>query len=129
MNGKKPMPVLLKVLSVLLLLWVAMSVAVLVTMPEREIAFFGLILTGTAGAAVVIVLDVLSPLIFLYAAWKRLAWGAAFGMLYNGVFILNHIIALLLFRERFGNGIWFPLVASLIFLGIIVRERRHFRQG
>jgi hypothetical protein len=129
MNGWKPLPVLLKVLCVLLVLWVAMSLMVLLTMPEREVAFFGLILTGTAGALVVIVLDVLCPLLFLVAAWKRRGWGAAFGMAYNAVFALNMIVSLLLFREKFGNAIWFPLVASLIFLGIIARERRYFRQA
>ena len=129
MTGWRPLPLLLKVLFVMLVLWVAMSVMVLVTMPEREIAFLGLLLSGTAGALVVIVLDVLCPLAFLVAAWRRLGWGAAFGIFYNGVFILNNLIALLLFREKFGNGIWFPLVASLIFVGIIVRERRYFRRA
>ncbi len=129
MNGWKPLPILLKVLFVLLLLWVAMSIAVLVGMPEREIAFFGLILMGVPGMVVVIALDVLAPLTFLHAAWHRLGWGAAFGMLYNAVFIVNNLIALVLFQEKFGNGIYFPLVASLIFLAIIARERRYFRQA
>ena len=103
-----------------------MSIVVLVTMPERKIAFFGFMLTGTAAAIVVSLLDFVSPLLFLYAMWNRLRWGAYFGLLYNGIFILNNVIALVMFREVFGNAIYFPLIASIIFFYIIYRERRYF---
>ncbi len=126
MKDWKSLPLSLKILSIVLLLWAVMSVAVLVMMPEREIAFFGFMLTGTAEAIVVLLLDFISPLLFLYAMWKKLKWGAKFGMLYNGIFILNSIVALFTFREVFGNAIYFPLIASTIFFYIIYRERNYF---
>lgn len=126
MKGWKSLPISLKILSIVLLLWAVMSVAVLVMMPEREIGFFGFMLTGTAAAVVVLLLDFISPLLFLYAMWKKLKWGANFGMLYNGIFILNSIVALFTFREVFGNAIYFPLIASTIFFYIIYRERNYF---
>lgn len=126
MTGWKRLPLSLKILCVVLLLWVAMSIAVLVTMPEREIAFFGSLLTGNAGTIVVLLLDVISPLVFLYATWKRLKWGANFGMLYNGIFISNNIVALFIFHAVFGNAIYFPLIASTAFFLIIFKERKYF---
>ena len=126
MKAWKSLPISLKILSIVLFLWAAMSIAVLAMMPAREIAFFGFILTGAAAAIVVLLLDFISPIIFLYALWKKLKWGAKFGMLYNGIFILNQIIAFFTFREIFGNTIYFPLIASAIFFIIIYRERHYF---
>jgi hypothetical protein len=99
MTGWKPLPMLLKCLVAVLSLWVLMTIAVLFTMPEREIAFFGLLLKGVPATAIVLLLDIVSPLIFLYALWKTLSWGAIFGMLYNGIFILNSITAHFTFQE------------------------------
>ncbi len=126
MKGWKPLPLFLKILSVVLFLWAAMSIAVLVTMPEREIAFFGFLLKGTSSAIVILLLDFISPLLFLYAMWKKLKWGANFGMFYNGIFILINVIALFTFKEVFGNAIYFPLTASIVFFCIIFKERNYF---
>jgi hypothetical protein len=126
MKGWKPIPLSLKILSIVLILWALMSVSVLFTMPDRKIAFFGLLLTGLSANIVVLLLDLISPLLFIYALWNRLKWGANFGMLYNAVFILNNIMALFTFREVFGNGIYFPLIASLIFFFIIYRHKNYF---
>ena len=126
MKGWKPLPLSLKILSVILFLWAAMSIVVLVTSPERKIAFFGLMLKGTSSAIVIVLLDFISPLLFLYAMGKKLKWGANFGMLYNGIFILNSIVALFTFKEVFGNAIYFPLIASVIFFCIIFKERHYF---
>ncbi len=120
------LPLLLKILSILLILWAAMSIAVLVTSPAREIAFFGLLLKGISAAVVILLLDFISPLLFLVATWKKLKWGAKFGMLYNAIFILNNIVALFMFKDVFGNGIYFPLTASIIFFGIIFKERHYY---
>lgn len=126
MARRKPLPLSLKILSVLLLLWAAMSAATIVMMPEREIAFFGIILKGASATSVVLLLDIISPLIFLYAVWKKLKWGANFGMLYNGVFIVNNIIALFIFQDVFGNAMYFPIVAATIFFYLIYRNRKYF---
>lgn len=126
MNGWKPLTLPLKILSIALFLWAVMSIGVLVTSPERQIAFFGFLLRGTSGAIVIVLLDFISPLLFLFALWKKLKWGANFGMLYNGVFILNNIVAFFTFKEIFGNAIYFPLTASIIFFGIIFMERKYF---
>ena len=126
MKGWKPIPFALKILSIVLILWALMSLSVVFTMPDRKIAFFGFLLSGMSANIVVIILDLVSPLLFIYALWNKLKWGANFGMLYNGVFILNNIIALFIFREVFGNGIYFPLVVSLIFFYIIYRYRNYF---
>ena len=126
MKGWKPLPLSLKILSIVLFLWAVMSIAVLVTSPEREIAFFGLLLKGAPSAVVIVLLDFISPLVFLYAMWKKLKWGANFGMLYNGIFILNSIVALFTFKEVFGNAIYFPLIVSMIFFSVIFKERKYF---
>ena len=94
MKGWNSLPLPLKILSVVLFLWAVMSIAVLVMMPERRIAFFGFMLTGTSAAIVVLLLDFISPLLFLYAMWKKLKWGANYGMFYNGIFIY------IIYRER-----------------------------
>lgn len=126
MNNWKSLPVLLKILSVVLLLWVIMTFIVVITMPDREIAFFGLLLKGMSATMFVLLIDILSPLLFLYTMWKKIKWGAYFGMLYNSVFILNCIIALFTFKEVFGDAIYFPLIASIIFFSIIFKERKYF---
>jgi hypothetical protein len=126
MNAWKPLPLPFKILSIVLLWWASMSIMVMITMPEREIAFFGFLLSGIAAKIIVLLLDFVSPLLFLYAMWKKLKWGANFGMLYNGIFILNSFIALFLFKDIFGNAIYFPLVASIIFFMIIYKERNYF---
>ena len=66
MKDWNTLPLPLKILSVVLFSWAVMSIAVLVMMPERRIAFFGFMLTGTAAAIVVLLLDFISPLLFLY---------------------------------------------------------------
>ncbi len=126
MNAWKPLPFPFKILSIVLLLWASMSIMVIITMPDREIAFLGLLLSGITAKIIVLILDFVSPLLFLYAMWKKLKWGANFGMLYNGIFILNSFIALFLFKDIFGNAIYFPLVASIIFFLIIYKERDYF---
>ena len=122
------MTVLLKILCGLLAVWVAMTVMVVVSMPEREIAFLGMILTGPVATAVVLFIDILCPLVFIYAVLKKISWGAVFGLAYNGVFFLNSVLSLVLFLDKFGNAIYFPLVASAIFIAIIFKERKYFAQ-
>ena len=126
MKGWDSLPLPLKILSVVLFLWAVMAIAVLVMMPERRIAFFGFMLTGTAAAIVVLLLDFISPLLFLYAMWKKLKWGVNFGVFYNGIFILNTVVALFTFREVSGNAIYFPLITSAIFIHIIYWEQNYF---
>jgi len=126
MTGWKPIPISLKILSVVLLLWTLMTIGVLIKMPDREIAFFGLLLKGTSASIIVLLLDVISPLLFLYALWNKLKWGAKFGLLYNGIFILNSIVALFTYFDVFGNGIYFPLGASAVFFLVILSKRKYF---
>ena len=126
MKSWKSLPLSLKILSIILFLWAVMSIVVLVTSPERKIAFFGFLLQGTSSAIVIALLDFISPLLFLYAMWKKLKWGANFGMVYNGIFILNNIVALFTFKEVFGNAVYFPLIAGILFFCIIFKERNYF---
>ena len=126
MNGWKSLTLPLKILFIVLFLWAVMSIVVLVTSPERQIAFFGFLLKGSSAAIVIVLLDFISPLLFLFAAWKKLKWGANFGMLYNGIFILNSVVAFFTFKEIFGNAIYFPLIASIIFFAVIFKERKYF---
>ena len=126
MAGWKPLPLSLKVLCIVLSLWALMTISVVVMMPEREIAFFGMMLKGSAAAIPVLILDVISPFVFVVAAIKKLKWAASFGMLYNGIFILNTIFAIILFSEVFGNTAYFPLLLSSIFFFVIYRQRSYF---
>ena len=116
----------LKLLSTLLILWVAMTIAVSVAMPEREIGAFGFILSGISGFILVFILDIFSPLLFVYTVIRKLKWGWIFGLAYNGVFLLNCVISLALFPDKFGSGIYFPLIASSLFIFIIYLNKKHF---
>jgi len=122
----KTLPLSLKILAIILMLWVAMSTATITMMPEREITFFGLLLKGTPAITIVLLLDVVSPLVFLYAVWKKLNWGANFGMLYNGIFVLNNLMAFFMFRDVFGNAMYFPLIAGTLFFLVIYKNRNYF---
>lgn len=126
MNELKNIPIPLKLLSVILIIWVAMTIAVSASMPEREIGFFGLLLAGMPSFIVVFILDIFSPLLFIYTVFKKLNWGALFGLAYNGIFILNCLISLALFQDKFGNGIYFPLTVSSMFFLIIFMNRKYF---
>jgi len=126
MERFKTLPTALKFLVAVLTLWAAMSVVGLAAIHERQVPFFGVLLTGTAAATVIVLLDIFSPLLFIYASLQRLKWGAKFGMFYTGIFILNNLMALFTFIDVFGNGIYFPLIASILFFSIMYRERGYY---
>ena len=128
MKGWNTLPLPLIILSVVLFSWAVMSIAVLVMMPERRIAFYGFMLTETAVATVVLLLDFISPLLFMYAMWKKLKWGVNYGVFYNGIFISNSVVALFTFREVSGNAIYFPLITGETFIYIIYWEQNYFSQ-
>lgn len=95
-------------------------------MPDREIAFFGLLFSGLWATIVVVLLDIASPLLFVFTMWQKIRWGATFGLIYNGIFMLNCLVALFTFKEKLGDAIYFPLIMSIIFFSIILKERKYF---
>lgn len=128
MDTLKAIPWPLRILSVFLLLWAAMTIVVIVSMPDREIALLGWLFSGRDAVAIVVpvLIDIVSPLVFVYAVFKKLSWGATFGMAYNGVFILNNIVTVFTHGEHFGIAVYFPLVISTAFFLTIFSQRKYF---
>ena len=95
-------------------------------MPDWQSSFFCGLFSGAPATLIVVLLDVISPLVFLYAMWKRLGWGANFGLLYNGIFVLNNVVAFFMYFDLFGSGLYFPLIAGLAFFSAFFKERKYF---
>ena len=88
-SGWEPIPISLKVISVLSILWMIGSVFTVQTRFELGIPFFGLFILGISAATIVILLDIVGPLIFLIGLWKRKVYGYYSALAYTSIFILN----------------------------------------
>ena len=125
--GFKPQPLSLKILFVILILWVIGSIFALPQRYELGLPFFGMSVYGILAAAIVLILDIIAPIVFLYALWKRESWGPQFALVYMGIFILNSIVALFTHRVELGfMSILIPSIITLIFLGVIYSNKKYF---
>ena len=64
--------------------------------------FLGQFLFGHWALLVILALDFVGPATFLYALWRRKTWGPWWAAFYIGVFIINGLFALVIFREQLG---------------------------
>ncbi len=126
-KGWKPIPKSLKILSCVFVFWAVM------TLPNIKFALnvgyplVGVIFNGALGVVIALLLNVLAPLIFVYALWNRYHWGLAFAMTYIAFFIVNNTIALIWLQKQIGlPEILFPLLANVVFLGVIYRTKKYF---
>jgi hypothetical protein len=123
-TGWKPIPLSLKVLFVVFVLWIVGSVFALPGRYELGLPFFGVFVYGVIASLIVLVLDILAPSTFLFALWKRKAWGPTFAFSYIGIFIINSIVAIFTVREQLGfMPIFMPLLFNVAFLAVIYKEK------
>ena len=128
-KGWKPIPLPLKILFVVFILWLVGSVMNLPNLFENGLPLFGSFVYGMTAALIVLLLDIIGPVTFLFALWNRKSWAAKWAFAYIGIFILNNTVALFAVREELGlPQILVPTIASLIFLVVIFWKRNYFEQ-
>ena len=125
-NGWKPIPLSLKILFVVFVLWSIGSVMNISERYESGLPFFGMFLYGFYASLIVLLLDVVAPLTFLSALWKRKSWAAPFALSYIAVFVLNGIVAFFTVREQLGiPQILIPSIVNVIFFVVIYKTRSY----
>lgn len=128
-KGWKPVPLPLKALFVLFILWTVGAVMNLPNLYANGLPLFGTFVFGMTATLIVLLLDVVGPVIFLFALWTRKPWAPTWAFTYIGVFILNSVVALFTVRDKLGlPQILVPALASLVFLAVIFWKRNYFRQ-
>ena len=128
-KGWKPIPLQLKILFVVFILWLVGSVMNLPNLFENGLPLFGSFVYGMTAAFIVLLLDVIGPVTFLFALWNRKFWAAKWAFAYIGIFVLNNTVALFTVREELGLAqILLPTIAGLIFLAVIFWKRKYFEQ-
>lgn len=126
-TGWKPIPLVLKILSVFMALWAIGSVMNLPNLMANGLPFFGTFVFGAVALCVVLFFDFIGPAIFLIALWTRKHWGPKWATIYIGLFVLNGIVALVTVKAELGLAqILIPNVISLIFLAVIYWKREYF---
>ncbi|MGJ8585817.1 MAG: hypothetical protein ACSHXD_17135 [Marinosulfonomonas sp.] len=126
-TGWRPMPLALKVLFCVMLLWSLGSVMNLPNLMANGLPLFGVFVSGIAAFLVVLLLDLIGPLGFLIGMWTRKPWAPSWAFTYIGVFVLNALVALVTVREQLGLvQILIPMSASLIFAAVIYWKLDYF---
>ncbi len=127
-KGWKPIPLSLKILFVVFVLWTIGSVFAISARYQLGLPFFGAYLYGIAASLIVLLLDIAAPITFLYALWNRRSWAVKFALSYIVVFILNSAVAFFTVREQLGSTqILIPLIANVIFFIVIYRARSYLK--
>ena len=127
-NGWKPIPLSLKILSVVFILWSIGAVVNLPNLYASGLPLFGVFVYGIPAAIVLLLLDVVGPIIFLFALWSRKPWAPLWAFVYIGFFILNHTVAIFTVRERLGlMPILIPTLFSVAFCIVIYLKRNYFK--
>lgn len=128
-KGWKPIPLPLKILFVVFILWSVGAVVNLPNLYENGAPLIGNFVYGISAALMVLFFDLIGPLVFLFALWNRKSWAAEWAFAYIGLFILNSTVALFTVREELGlPQLLVPTIASLIFLAVIFWKRNYFKQ-
>ena len=126
-KGWKPIPLSLKILFVIFILWSVGSVLNAPNLYESGLPLFGVFVHGVTAILVVLLLDIVGPMTFLYALWNRKSWATVWALSYISVFILNSTVAFFTVREQLGlMQILIPTIASVIFFIVIYKKRSYF---
>ena len=129
-KGWRPIPLPMKILAVAMVFWSVGSVMNLPNLFENGLPLFGVFVHGFAAFLVVLLLDIIGPLTFVFALWKRKSWAAKWAFFYISIFILNGAVALITVREQLGlPQILVPTTASMIFFAVIYWKRDYFSQS
>lgn len=127
-KGWKPIPLSLKILFVVFVLWSIGSVLNISVRYESGLPFFGVFVYGIVASLIVILLDVVAPITFLFALWNRKSWAASFALSCIVVFILNGTVAFFTVREQLGlPQILIPVIANVIFFIVIYKRRSYLK--
>ncbi len=128
-KGWKPIPLSLKILFVVFILWSVGSVLNAPNLYTSGLPLFGLFVYGVTAILVALLLDIVGPMTFLYALWNRKSWATIWALSYISVFILNSIIAFFTVREQLGlMQILIPTIASVVFFIVIYKKRSYFEK-
>jgi hypothetical protein len=126
--GWKPLPLSLKILFVILILWSIGSVLNLSNLYENGLPLFGVFVYGIFASTVAVILDIIGPMTFLYTLWNRKSWGVIWAFSYIGFFILNSTVALFTVSEQLGfPQILIPTIVSFVFLVVIYWKRSYLK--
>jgi len=129
-SGWRPIPLPLKILFVVFVLWMVGAVMNLPNLYENGMPVFGTFVYGIRAAILPLFLDFIGPGTFLFALWNRKPWAAFWAFAYNGIFILNNTIAFFTLRDELGvPQILGPSIASLVFVAVIFWKRDYFSQA
>ena len=129
-TGWKPIPLPLKILFVVFILWLVGSVMNLPNLFENGLPLFGSFVHGMTAALIVVLLDIIGPVTFLVALWARKPWAAKWAFAYVGIFILNNTTALFTVRDVLGlPQILVPTLVSVVFLAVIFWKRSYFERN
>jgi hypothetical protein len=127
-NGWKPIPLSLKILFGLLVLWTVGSVMGISTRFEQGLPFFGMFVYGMTASLIVLILDIIGPIAFLYGLWTRKRWAVPVAITYMGIFILNSVVALFTVREQLGLlPILIPALFNVGFIIVLYTKKGYFR--
>ena len=127
-KGWKPIPLSLKILFVVFILWSVGSVLNAPNLYKSGLPLFGVFVYGVTAILIALLLDIVGPMIFLYALWNRKSWAAIWALSYISAFILNSTVAFFTVREQLGLvQILIPTIASVIFFIVIYKKRSYFK--
>lgn len=126
-TGWKPIPLLLKIVFGLSLLWVVGTFFAIQQRFELGVPLFGVFVYGILAVVIVFLIDILGPISFLYAMWNRKSWGPRVAFIYMGFFIINSLVAFVTTPDQLGGpAILVPAVVDVILLLVIYNKRSYF---
>lgn len=126
-TGWRPIPMPLKILFPVFILWVIGSVMNLPYLYENGLPLFGNFVNGTAAVLIAVILDIIGPMTFLFGLWYRKSWAAKWAFAYIGFFVLNGMVALFTVRDTLGlPQILGPTIVGVVFIAVIFWKRGYF---
>jgi hypothetical protein len=129
-TGWQPVPLPLKILSIVFLLWAIGAVLNLPNLVSNGMPVMGVFIYGPTAAVLPILLDFVGPGVFLFALWHRKTWAPIWALSYIGLFIVNNLVALFTLREVLGlPAILGPTAVAVVFLVVIYWQRDYFRSA
>jgi hypothetical protein len=123
----KLIPTSLKIVFVLSIIWTIGSFFAISQRYEQGLPFFGFYIYGIIASLIILILDIIGPILFLYGVWNKKSWTLKIAATYILIFILNSIFTVFTFRNEFGT-IQLLMLAIVygIFLSIIYKNKKHF---
>lgn len=127
-RGWKPLPLALKIIFVVFVIWIIGAVSGIPARYESGIPFFGFFVRGATAVVIVSLLDILAPAVFLGAMVLRKAWAPFFALAFIAIFVLNGVAAFFTVREQLGiMPILIPTLVEAVFAAVIVWKRNYFK--